>query len=67
MAVYTFYPCKPDGTSLMFEAADLPSDDAAAVRAEAVLLEHTTASHVAIWTGDRRVRLCGRAMADPAT
>lgn len=55
MPLYTFYPCKPDGTSDSFVTFDLVDDDEADVRARYVLDEHLSASHVVVWQGERRV------------
>ena len=55
MPLYTFYPYRPDGTSLAFEFAELPSDEAALAHAEIIQEEHRTASRVDVWAGDRRV------------
>ena len=55
MSLYTLYPCKPDGTSETFISFDLTDDAEAYVRALHVLDQHPSASHVAIWCGERKV------------
>lgn len=55
MASYTFYPYRPDGDALLFDEADLASDDEARVYARAVLIEHASAVRVEIWNDNRRV------------
>lgn len=54
MDLYTFFVCKPDGSSTMFEARELPSDSAVADYATAMLREHACA-YIAAWCGDRPV------------
>jgi|GEM_PF-1592896 len=56
MPLYTFYPCREDGTSATFESHDLPDDSAAFVRAHAVAEAHASCTYVAIWCGNRMVR-----------
>jgi hypothetical protein len=56
LPLYTFYPCREDGTSATFETYDLPDDSAAFVRGHAVAEAHPSCTHVAIWCGDRKVR-----------
>lgn len=53
--IYTLYPCQTDGTALVFEALDLPSDASAIERAKLVLQQHSTASHLNVWRGERLV------------
>jgi hypothetical protein len=55
MALYTFYPCTLEDTSLSFEACDLPGDAAVPQRADAVLADHASAAFVVVYCGDRRV------------
>ena len=55
MPLFTFYPCRPDGSSTAFESLELGSDDGALVRALRVLAEHESAVQVEIWQGERRV------------
>ena len=53
--MYTFYLCKPDGSSNSFEMFELPSDKWAALRASVLLTEHPSCAHVALWRGDRQI------------
>jgi len=55
MPLYTFYPCKKDGTSTTFETYDLPDDSSAFLRAHKVAEEHRSCCRVAIWCGGREV------------
>ena len=55
MALYTFYPCKPDGTSETFTCFDLRDDGEACLRAQQVLDDHRGSSGVVVFAGDRRV------------
>lgn len=64
MPLYTFYPCKKDGTSTTFETYDLPDDSAAFLRAHKVAEDHRSCSCVTIWCGRRRV---GMPQAPPNT
>jgi hypothetical protein len=55
MPLYTFYPCKPDGTSESFVAFELVDDAEAYLRALHVLGQHPSASHIVAWAGERKV------------
>lgn len=55
MTLYTFYPCRADGTSDTFVCFDLADDTDAYVRALHVLDQHPTSSHVVVWAGERKV------------
>ena len=55
MPLYTFYPCKPDGSSESFLALELTDDGEAYVRALHVLDRHASASAVVVWHGERKV------------
>ena len=55
MELYTFYPCKADGSAASFETFHLPDDAAALDRAAAVLSQHASCAYVAVWCGDRLV------------
>src|ERR1700759_1741111 len=55
MALYTFFPCLPDGHSSSFETRELPDDDDAEAFALVVLQRHLTCAWVAVWAGDREV------------
>lgn len=56
MPLYTFYPLRPDGSSLMFASHDLSDDVAALGRVSEILREHGSATSVVIWCGERLVR-----------
>ena len=60
MPLFTFYPCRRDGSSTVFETLEQPSDAAALRRAEQVLREHPSAVEVVIWQGERRVGAVAR-------
>lgn len=54
MELYTFFVCKADGSSTMFEARELPSDSAVADWATTMLRDHACA-YIAAWCGERPV------------
>lgn len=55
MTLYTFYPCRDDGTSDTFVCFDLADDTEAHIRALHVLDQHPASSHVVVWAGERKV------------
>jgi len=55
MSLYTFYPCKTDGTSDTFTCLELQDDREAYLRAQQVLDDHRSACEVVVWAGARRV------------
>jgi hypothetical protein len=55
MPLYTFYPCRPDGSSTTFEAFELADDDEAQRRAMELLAAHPTCAFATVWQGDREV------------
>ena len=55
MPLYTLYPCHADGSSDTFVTFELIDDVEANVRALHTLDQHPSASHVAIWCGERKV------------
>jgi hypothetical protein len=55
MPCYTFYPNRSDGSALVFEEAELPSDAEAMAYARKVLSQHGSSVLVDIWDGDRDV------------
>lgn len=55
MPVYTFYPHRPDGTSVTFEAHELACDRTAIDRASEVLRYYESSVVVAVWDGERHV------------
>jgi hypothetical protein len=65
MPLFTFYPCRRDGSSTTFESLEQPNDRAALRRAEQVLREHASAVEVVVWQGERRVGAVTR-VANPA-
>jgi hypothetical protein len=64
MALYTFYPCQLDQTSLSFEAHELEDDTAAAAFCLHVLDQHPSAEFVVVWCAERQVAM--RRRIDPA-
>lgn len=60
MALYTFYPCKPDGSSETFVCFELLGDGEAYIHAVHVLDQHPSAVHVTVWAGERQVASRGR-------
>jgi hypothetical protein len=65
MPLFTFYPCRPDGSSIAFEALECDNDLGALETARRVLREHRSAVEVVIWHGERQVGAVSR-VADPA-
>lgn len=59
MPLFTFYPCRRDGSSTAFETFEQHTDDDALRRAEQVLREHPSAVGVVVWQGERRVGAIG--------
>ena len=55
MPIYTFYPCRPDGSSTTFEAYELEDDSEALQRAVELLAQHPSCAFVTVWQGDREV------------
>jgi hypothetical protein len=53
--LFTFYPCRADGSAVAFEALELADDATALARARAVLADHASAVEVVVWQGERRV------------
>lgn len=64
MALFTFYPCRRDGSSTAFETFEQVGDDQALDRARQVLAEHLSAVEVVVWQGERRVGAVSRVV-DP--
>lgn len=54
MDIYTFFVCKADGSSTMFDMCELPSVAAVADHAATMLDEHACA-YVSAWCGERPV------------
>jgi hypothetical protein len=63
--LFTFFPCRPDGSATAFETFEEPHDIAALARAERVLREHSSAVEVVVWQGERRIGAVAR-VAHPA-
>jgi hypothetical protein len=55
MPVYTFYPHRPDGSAVTFEAHELACDRTAIDRAHEVLKNYESSVVVAVWDGERHV------------
>jgi len=55
MALYSFYPCQMNGSSLSFETYDVRGDAEAFVQAILLLQQHSNAAYVAVWRGERSV------------
>lgn len=55
MPLFTFYPCRADGSSTAFETHECADDTDAATRARRVLTEHPSSVEVVVWQGERRV------------
>jgi len=55
MPIYTFYPCRPDGSSSTFEAFELTNDLEAEERAARLREQHPSCAFVTVWQGDREV------------
>jgi hypothetical protein len=53
--LFTFYPCRSDGSSTAFESLELRNDAGALARARRVLDEHPSAVEVVVWNEERRV------------
>ncbi|HEV2530333.1 hypothetical protein [Phenylobacterium sp.] len=66
MPLYTFYPCRPDGSSVTFETVELEDDGQAFIHCLDILDQHLSASHVVAWCAERRVTARHRAHADLA-
>ena len=60
MPLFTFYPCRADGSSTTFETCECPDDNRALSIAERVLQEHQSSVEVVIWQGERRVGALAR-------
>lgn len=60
MALFTFYPCRADGSSSAFETIECRDDADAHLRARRVLDDHLSATEVVIWLGERRVGALSR-------
>ena len=55
MPLYTFYPCKEDGTATSMEAFFLEADDKAPPFALKVMTEHPSCAFVSVWHDARPV------------
>jgi hypothetical protein len=63
MPLYTFYFCKPDGSSTSFEAHERRSDADARELADQLLEDHSSCAYVAVWASNRPVSSRSRAIA----
>ncbi len=63
MSLFTFYPCRSDGSSTAFETFELIDDDQALLRARQVLADHASSVEVVVWAGERCVGAVKRALA----
>lgn len=61
MSLFTFYPCRADGTSTAFQVLECHDDPQALECAGRVLEEHLSAVEVVVWQGERRVGAVTRA------
>lgn len=64
MPLFTFYPCRPDGSSTAFETLECADDAEALRRARRVLADHLSSVEVVIWHGERRVGALARVMGE---
>ncbi|MFZ5719140.1 MAG: hypothetical protein ACOY5Y_06695 [Pseudomonadota bacterium] len=60
MPLFTFYPCRPDGSCPGFETVECADDASALVRARRVLAEHDSSVEVIVWQAERRVAVVQR-------
>lgn len=60
MPLFTFYPCRRDGSATTFETFEQSDDAEALIRARQVLAEHASAVEVVAWQGERRVGAVAR-------
>lgn len=60
MPLFTFYPCRSDGSSPAFESLECRDDEDALLRARRVLDDHLSAVEVVIWQGERQVGAVSR-------
>lgn len=64
MPLFTFYPCRPDGTAVAFDSVECRDDAEAMDRARRVLADHLSAVEVVIWQGEREVGALSRVKDD---
>lgn len=60
MALFTFYPRLPDGSSATFETIELPDDVTALAHARRVLEEHRSSVEVIVWRDENRIGAVAR-------
>ena len=60
MPLFTFYPCRADGSSTAFQTFECPDDPQALAYARRVLDEHLSSVEVVVWQGERRVGAVAR-------
>ena len=51
--IYSFFPCRADGSSLALDLVDCDDDATAKRIAERILRRHDSAVEVVFWTGER--------------
>lgn len=66
MLTYSFYPYLPNPSCLTFVIDDFAGDAEAIAHARLILLEHVSASSVAVWAGERPVGVVGAGASAPA-
>lgn len=52
--IYTFLPCRADGSSIALDLVECDDDVTAKGVAERILRRHDSAVEVVFWTGERR-------------
>lgn len=60
MPLFTFYPCRADGSSTAFESIECLDEAGALIRARRVLVEHPSSVEVVVWHNERRVGVVTR-------
>lgn len=55
MPIYTFHPCRADGTSDTFVAIDLRGDHEVQAYARELLVLHPSCALIEVWEDDREV------------
>ena len=58
--LFTFYPCRADGSSTAFQTFECRDDAQALSYARRVLDEHLSSVEVVIWQGERKVGAVAR-------
>jgi hypothetical protein len=63
VALFTFFPRRPDGSASTFEAIGLPDEGAALARARRVLDEHPSSVEVTVWRDEDNIGAVARPQA----